>query len=286
MPKLTDPIIPDASALTGSESFYVVQSSTSTRASGEQARALSQRGLPGQCRLSKSGSNLLLMPHNGNLVTINNLAQAIPDAGVTLPPSGLTPDTLYYIYVFISSGTMTLEASTSVPLVLTSSGIKVKTGDASKTLVAMVRPISGPSFTDSVTQRFVRSYFNRQAVHLFNSITTQRSITATSATPLHATEGKVEFLCWDDELISAHLNGFFFVDIDGNGFAEIGFDAGLTGTAQGYSRTSSVSGSPIGFSTEYSGLSEGYHYAQFCGHRSLSNQVGFSTGSSIHLSIR
>jgi hypothetical protein len=52
----------------------------------------------GQCVLAKSGANLVLSPKNGNLLTVNGQACAVPDAGVSLAATGLTVGTLYYIY--------------------------------------------------------------------------------------------------------------------------------------------------------------------------------------------
>jgi len=82
----------------------------------------------GQCRLAKSGSNLVLSPFKGNLITINSLAETIPDAGVTLSTGGLSPTTLYYIYAWMSSGTMTLEATTTAYATQTGTGVTSSRG--------------------------------------------------------------------------------------------------------------------------------------------------------------
>jgi hypothetical protein len=63
----------------------------------------------GQCRLAKSGANLLLARHNGHRIVINGAAQTIPAAGLSLAAAGLTPDTTYFIYAFMNAGVMTLE---------------------------------------------------------------------------------------------------------------------------------------------------------------------------------
>jgi hypothetical protein len=44
-----------------------------------------------QCRLTKSGANLLLSPFGGNLLQNNGVLCTIPDAGVTLAPTSLVP---------------------------------------------------------------------------------------------------------------------------------------------------------------------------------------------------
>src|SRR5690349_16921436 len=62
----------------------------------------------GQCRLVKSGANLVLQRFQGLWLTINGVVQAIPAAGVSLAPTGLTASTNYNIYAYMNSGTMTL----------------------------------------------------------------------------------------------------------------------------------------------------------------------------------
>ncbi|HJR33250.1 MAG TPA: hypothetical protein VJ889_31380, partial [Pseudomonas sp.] len=43
----------------------------------------------GQCQLSKSGSNIILLPYNGNKLFINGVLCSVPAAGVTLAPGAL-----------------------------------------------------------------------------------------------------------------------------------------------------------------------------------------------------
>lgn len=47
-------------------------------------------GAQGQCRLTKSGANLLLSPFGGNLLTVGGVNCTVPDAGVTLAQTGQT----------------------------------------------------------------------------------------------------------------------------------------------------------------------------------------------------
>jgi hypothetical protein len=42
--------------------------------------------LNGECRLTRSGSDLILLPYNGNKLRVNGVACTVPDAGVTLAP--------------------------------------------------------------------------------------------------------------------------------------------------------------------------------------------------------
>lgn len=221
-------------------------------------------GAMGQCCLVKSGANIVLQPRNGNLLAINGINQSIPSAGVSLAPSGLTPSTLYYIYAYMNAGTMTLEASTTGNATSTSTGVEVKSGDSTRTLVGIARPVSGPAWQDTAAQRFVRSWFNRPRVAGSGAFTAQRTRTNTGWGEVDA-EIRVEFLLWPDELVHSAINGYSFNSGANTTYASVGYD-GITN--EGASETYGTSGGAIGYSRPKSGLSLGYHYATVLGRTS------------------
>ena len=100
-------------------------------APGGSAAAPAEKSVPfGQVQLTKSGSNLLLSPFAGNLITINSKVYAVPDAGITLATGGLAASTVYYVYAYDNSGTLTLEASATAYATQAGTGIRIKNGDA------------------------------------------------------------------------------------------------------------------------------------------------------------
>jgi hypothetical protein len=128
----------------------------------------------GCCYLQKVGANLVLIPQNGNGLIINDVIQKIPTGGVSLPPSGLNPSTLYYIYVYMNGSTMTLMASTAGHITSTTDGIEIMNTDQTKTLVGMAFTVPGPAWADSSSdgtygQLYVLSWFNPK---LKSSVTT------------------------------------------------------------------------------------------------------------------
>lgn len=149
----------------------------------------------GNCRLTKSGGNLLLSPFNGNQIVINGLLQTIPAAGVTLAPGAVVAGTLYYIYVFMSGTTMTLEASTTGHSPDATTGVEIKTGDSTRSLVGMARPIAGPLWQDALNQRFVVSWFNQRGLPCRSSLSTNTNNSGTSYSEINATN-RCEFLIW------------------------------------------------------------------------------------------
>src|SRR5262245_22315740 len=83
------------------DSIPLVQGGVNKRSLGQRFRNLVHPGI-GQCQLTKSSANLLLLPKDGNLLTINGVACVVPDAGITLAPTSLAAATFYYIYATAS----------------------------------------------------------------------------------------------------------------------------------------------------------------------------------------
>lgn len=153
----------------------------------------------GQCRLALDGSNLRLSPYNGNQLLINGTPQSVPAAGVALAPTSLAASTTYFIYAYMVGATMTLEASTTGHSTDATTGVEIKTGDATRTLVGMARTTAGVAWVDSVTDRLVLSWFNRSAKDMLLSITAG---TTTSATMVEInTANRLNFLAWPDEAV-------------------------------------------------------------------------------------
>ena len=220
----------------------------------------------GHCRLALDGSDLRLSRKGGKLLTINGVHEVIPTSGVTLSSSGLTPGTLYYIYAFMSSGTMMLEPHETGHSTDTASGIEIKTGDATRTLVGMVRPVTGPAFADTASRRYVRSWYNRKPLSLRNKFTAARSTTSLTWAEVN-TEIRCEFLVWGDENADLGLHSSIFVSTAGN---RQGTALTIDGVAIDASWTieaipNGTGAYPLAIRRVESGLSEGYHYATLAG---------------------
>jgi len=211
----------------------------------------------GQASLALSGGNLVLSPKNGNNLSINGRLWPIPSGGVSLAATSLSAGTTYYIYAYMSGSTMTLEASTTTHATDAATGVEIKSGDATRTLVGMARPVTGPAWVDSAAQRFVRSWFNRRSLSLFNKLAGQGSTGSTTFAELDSTK-KVEFLVWSEESVSLNTAGYVTPGA-GNVSSAIGIDG--TADLNSASRVAGSAGiTPI--NTPYSAnLSEGYHYA-------------------------
>ena len=157
------------------------------------------KSLPGgECRLTLVSTNLKLSRYNGKRLIIDDVVQIIPSAGVTLAATGTTASTLYYIYAYMSSGTMTLEYSTTSSAIDSRNGIMTKSGDTTRTMVGMAYPVAGPAWADSATQRFVLSYFNRRRLDLMlQPVPSGASISSSSYVDINSSV-KLEYISWGE----------------------------------------------------------------------------------------
>lgn len=197
-------------------------------------QVIGQDVIDGQCRLVLNGANLELQRFNGRRIWIGTAAQVIPASPPTLAATGLTPGTVYYIYAYMNSGVMTLEASTTAPVADTSFGHQIKTGDSSRSLVGMARPVTGPAWVDTAADRGVISFFNRRALSLSNRYTTNRTTTSTTSVEID-TEIRCKFLSWGDDAVALATAGAVNHSVSGDAiFVAINLDG-----ATDYGRSSS-----------------------------------------------
>lgn len=161
----------------------------------------------GECRLTKSGDNLLLAPLNGNRITINGSVCTIPSAGVTLASTGLTPTSLYHIYVYMDGASLAMEASATVSATDAVTGVRIKSGDPTRTLVGMAIPTTGPAWVDDINRRYVVSWFNRRSINCRAGLASNTSNSGTAANEL-STGLRINFLLWPDEAASFTFDGF------------------------------------------------------------------------------
>ncbi|HSH98884.1 MAG: hypothetical protein ACAH07_06045 [Methylophilaceae bacterium] len=247
----------------------------------------------GQCRLSKSGANLMLLPYNGNKLMINGVLQAIPAAGVTLAPPATTL-TLYYIYAYMVGAVITLEASATGHSTDATTGVEIKTGDATRTLVGMARTVTN-AWVDTAQQRFVRSWFFDAGIFSNAAFTANKATTSTALVELDSTS-KLEVLLWAEDLVSGGFTGS--VQATGGGqiiLTTFGVDS--TSAAeddvsyvqiQGVAADLSIN-KPCGFYYARNGFAEGYHYFTILGSTSsgtTATWVGNATAGSARSTSR
>lgn len=161
----------------------------------------------GQCRLSvQSATALLLSPFSGNSLVINGIPTKIPSAGITLSNSGLSANTVHNVYAFLSGATLTLEASTTAHATDSSTGVEIKSGDPTRTLVGKIRTNATSNFADTTNYRGCINWFNRRQLN----VTGGSGTNSTSSSSYIDLGGSIScsFLAWGDEALFSVVNGF------------------------------------------------------------------------------
>lgn len=221
----------------------------------------------GQCRLIKSGANLLLNPHDGNKLTINGATYAVPSAGVSLAATALTPGTTYNIYAYMNAGTMTLEASATAYAIGTADpyvGVAVKNGDSSRTLVGMARVITGPAWADTEAQRFVISWFNRRPIVAMMQLGSTATTTSATYVEMNAAY-RAEFLSWADTqaIVSGHAATASSIGAGGSQNFAVAIDLSVPTNGQSQIAAAGQLAQAVGPCGVT--VTDGYHYASMLG---------------------
>lgn len=227
---------------------------------------------PGLCRLQvDSTSQISLQRFQGAWLPMKIggswVSALIPTSGPTLSNSGLAAATLYYVYAFDSAGTLTLEAVTTVPATDADTGIRIKTGDATRTLVGMVFMDSGSpgTYVDSTAKRWCLNYFQRRSLPLSNTFSADRTTTSTTFTEIN-TEIRLQYLTWADEAVAVGITGTVKMDLVGNASSTaIGLDSTtVSSQSQAYTAASSPQRGPVSVWLAAT-QSEGSHFATLLG---------------------
>lgn len=219
----------------------------------------------GQCRLSVTSTTVLtLKPYNGNNVIVNGVPLQLPSAGVTYTLSGLAASTLYYVYLSGNTASPVLSVSATTHVTGTN-GVEVKSGDATQTLVGLVRTNASTQFVDSVTQRFCLNWFNRRTLSCQFALSSALNFTNTSSALLSSTF-IVEFLNWGDESVFVIFDGFCLNNTLGNAVQLVSGADGSSNIGSPQTFNSYQANANGNFSTSFNNpLTEGYHFSSLFG---------------------
>jgi len=176
---------------------------TSVKSYESEALASTAVAVHGQCRLSLSGGNAVLLPYNGNNLLIDGTPRQVPQAGVSLAPTGLTPGTDYFLYAFWTGSAIALEASTTGHAT-DANGIETKSGDGTRTLVGGSRVIAGPAWGPGLQ---TASWFNRLLQADVKSFASNQTRSASSYAEIGGGTIRVEFWAWADEAVTITIAG-------------------------------------------------------------------------------
>jgi hypothetical protein len=215
-----------------------------------------------QARLSVSGANILMVPSKGNKININGSLYTIPSGGITLAATGAAANTNYFIYALQTAGVVSMERDVTVPAVDTTTGMPIKSGDSTRTLVGYARTTAASAWVDSVTQRFLLNFWDPQPLYLEKPLLTLSGafgLNAYAIVPGGVT--KLEFLTWGTHSIEWEWMGFGSTNVANNTYIMAALDGGNTDACD------SVSAGTVGltYSMQAQGRATpalGYHFVE------------------------
>jgi hypothetical protein len=186
-------------------------------------------GTPGAGILSfVSATQVKFAPCNGERVKINGLWYDIPSGGITAANTGvflngtgsssLAASTLYYVYLFNNSGTLTIDFSTTGHATSTTAGnvgTEIKSADDTRSLIGMVRTNASAQFQEDGQNLLVASWFNRRPRCIQSSAA--GTLTTTSTTYVELSQNlRLSFLTWAAGSVLGTCTGFAFNNVGGN----------------------------------------------------------------------
>lgn len=212
-----------------------------------------------------SATQCKLETHNGNRIVIEQGAESIPGGGITVSNAGLVANTLYYAYVFMSSGVMTIEFSTT-GWAFGALGQFIKTGDNTRTLIGLIRTNALAQFADSATQRFVVSALNQSPRLLRRPLTDPTAFTATgTAVEINSAE-RIEWVQFSGSLQAQAAGRVSNSTAGAASYINVKLDATIGGDGPTSGGHSTSANNDVGAACVFSfDALEGYHWATVTG---------------------
>ena len=173
--------------------------------SADYTPATSNESALNNLRLVKSGADLTLQRISGSLININGTIRAMVTAP-TLAPTTLDANTTYYIYAYWSGTDVGIEPNITSYTLDAATGRPELTGDTTRRLVGIARPIAGPAWADDEDNRFVLSREHRRPLSSYLPVAAPRTCTQTSFVELHSSD-RLGFLTWSTDEVQFSFHG-------------------------------------------------------------------------------
>ncbi len=237
----------------------------------------------GDCVLTRvSATQIKLSRDRGKTLPVKSggawAAKEIPSGGITANNTGVYVDgasgqnlaasTKYYVCIFDNGGTLTVDyiAWATGHATDSDTGVEIKSGDATRTLVGAVETDSSSQFVSTATERLVRSWFHRRPLGLLNAFAADRTTASAAYTYVELSSSeRIKWLMWAGEVVILGVSGRAAGNVGGaNAVTSIGIDGTTAEDAYNYIKGDGTA-APIGLTLAKHGLSEGTHYATILG---------------------
>jgi len=186
--------------------FVELATLSEAREGADDQRAVTPKGLwgalnsvvqAGQCYLQLVGDNLVLIPKNGDLMFIGGKPVHVPGTGVQLGSAGNAVNTSYYIYAQADDASLQLEKSATAYTTDPTTGITVKIGAPSRTLVGFARTDANGKWIDTQGNVGVLSWYQQRPKSSAAAQTSSGTTLASNGQhQLAGTASRNFFLCW------------------------------------------------------------------------------------------
>jgi len=257
--------LPSVTVPAGTDQFPVNQGGASKKVTLQQISGAGGLFNPvGTSRISRVDATNIQLNIGVIPLFVNSIWQMKPVTTVVNITNGsLSANTTYFVYAFDNAGTLTLEIVVTAHATDATYGVEIKSGDATRTLVGMVRTNASSQFVDTVIARFVISWFNRKTISGVTP-TFAANVTTTSTTFVEmATAFRIEFLCWPDEEVRLYPQ-LIVTSATAASYAGVDIDAG-TSPLHVVAFVSQTNGSMLSSPTVSTLLAEGYHFSTISG---------------------
>jgi hypothetical protein len=186
---------------------------------------------------------------------------ALPNTGATAI-TGRAGKTLW-VYAFMNAGVMTLEAVNTTHATDATTGVEIKNGDSTRTLVGLCVTSAGPTFVDAAAARNVASWFNPKPKTAIANFTAQRATASTVFIEINQ-EIRNTWVTFGDRQQRVVASGEVSNSSTGLVNTGLGLDGALQEEGNAGTITVTATGQSMGFSGAHA-AGEGFHYCTLLG---------------------
>jgi uncharacterized protein YaiE (UPF0345 family) len=170
-------------------------------------------------------------------------------------------NTLYYIYLWNNGSSWVLDAETTGHATDSSTGIEIKNGDNTKTLVGMIYPDASKYVYYGGAKNTVATWDNRSPTTTTCQFSTNRTSTSSASPTEVNSENRCKFMSWGDSItLTSNENGY--LNTTGSGFVTvITLDGSATVSALGLRQPVANEEMLLVAPASYT-PTEGYHFTE------------------------
>lgn len=225
-----------------------------------------------------SATAITFTPKNGSWIKINGLLYEIPSAGIAggantsvfvngSGGSNLASSTLYYVYAFNNSGTVTFDFSTTTHARSTTAGnvgTEIKSGDDTRTFLGLIYTNSSSQFADTGQTRHVASWFNPEKKLATLTYGSSRTLAGSPWTEYNSSD-RISWVTIASRPVDIQIQCTTSLDAVAILYIGVGIDGTAIRPIRLYAKETSANAEMNMSASNHYEASEGYHYSTIIG---------------------